>query len=70
LVVPPNSISFAKISERIKDPSNYVTILSVLCSVLVLYCLLLVWARRRDIKDDGKVRIDFSGEADLHISNL
>ena len=55
MVVPPNSISFAKISERIKDLTNYVTILSVLSSVLVLYCLLLVWARRRDIDDEGKV---------------
>lgn len=42
-------------SERIKDPSNYVTILTVMGSVLLLYCLVMVWARRRDIKDEGKV---------------
>ena len=55
MVVPPNSISFAKISERIKDLRNYITILSVFCSVLVLYCVVLIWARRRDIEDKNKV---------------
>lgn len=55
VIVPPNTISFTNISERIKDPRNYATILSVLCSLLVLYCLILVWARRRDIQDRAKV---------------
>ena len=53
--MPPNSISFSKIAERIKDPRNYITIMSVLCSIFVLYCLVLVWARRHDIKDGKKV---------------
>ncbi len=57
MVVPPNSISFAKISERIKDLRNYITILSVFCSVLVLYCVVLIWARRRDIEDKNKVAV-------------
>ena len=70
MVVPPNSISFTKVAERIKDPRNYITILSTLSSVLVLYCLVLVWARRRDIKDEREVGTVFIIAEEILSHNL
>lgn len=43
------------IIERIKDPSNYAPVLSVLCVTFGLYLLVIVWARREDRKDRNKV---------------
>ncbi|XP_028413115.1 uncharacterized protein LOC114535974 [Dendronephthya gigantea] len=52
VVVPPNSLSLVNIAERIEDPSNYITILCVFACVFIIYLLVLVWARRRDEKDE------------------
>ncbi|XP_013383336.2 uncharacterized protein LOC106153782 [Lingula anatina] len=55
LFIPPNTIDFDKVF------ANFSTLLAqsphvliVMCSLFVLYILLLIWARRKDIQDNEK----------------
>lgn len=55
MIVAPNKLHIDVISVRIKDPSNYAPVLTVLFVTFGLYFLVLIWARREDKKDMNKV---------------
>ncbi|XP_020607936.1 LOW QUALITY PROTEIN: polycystic kidney disease protein 1-like 2 [Orbicella faveolata] len=58
--VPPNKLHLDIILKRIKDPSNYAPVLSVLCVTFGLYLMVIVWARREDRKDRNKTGLTVS----------
>lgn len=66
MFVAPNKLHMDIIAARIKDPSNYAPVLTVLCVTFGLYFLVLIWARREDRKDRNKVLIEDNLTVDLH----
>jgi hypothetical protein len=55
--VPYNIIDFAAVRATL-DTTGRGPVIGVIIASVVLYCLLVVWAWREDIKDQYKVNVD------------
>ena len=61
-VVAPNPIDFDKVLTeftRLEETENYV-VLAIVCSIFGVYALVMIWARKADLKDERKVCFIFS----------
>ncbi len=55
--VAPNMIDFSEVWSKFADLDENAVVFSVVISTLVLYALLLIWARRKDKHDQFRVSV-------------
>ena len=58
MVVEPNVIEFNKALQGFVELSENPLVFYLVLSILGVYVLLLIWARRRDIRNEKKVHIN------------
>lgn len=51
LLVKPNPIDFDKVWIAFDDIHNNMAVLATMISIFLLYLLVIIWARRADIRD-------------------
>ena len=57
LIIPPNTIEFAKVFASLASLADNASVLAVLIVTFLLYFLGLIWARRQDVKDRFRVGV-------------
>jgi hypothetical protein len=59
-VVPPNTIDFGSVWSKFKSLHENAAVFGTVVSILILYVIVMIWARRKDRKD--VIKVGFIGQ--------